>query len=104
MLLLMRPLRVRVRDDRADKAALVFPLVTAAAGATLLAHSHAIANIKDELLIEMSHVPLALFGVAAGWARWLELRLDGAASRAASWVWPIAFVLVGLLLLDYREA
>jgi len=51
-------------------------LTTALGGALLLTHSHAIANIKDQLLIEMSHTPLALCGVAAGWARWLELRPD----------------------------
>ncbi len=96
--------RVRVSGNKESRAALVFPLVSAAGGAMLLAHSHAIANIKDELLIEMSHVPLALCGITAGWARWLELRLDGRPSRIASWVWPIAFMLVGLVLLEYREA
>ena len=45
-------------------------------GAMLLTHSHAIANLKDQLLIELTHTPLALAGIAAGWARWLELRLD----------------------------
>jgi putative copper resistance protein D len=43
--------------------------------------------------------------VAAGWSRWLELRLDdGPARRIASFVWPTAFVLAGLLLLFYRES
>jgi putative copper resistance protein D len=56
------------------------------------------------LLIEVSHTPLAHIGVTAGWARWLELRLDGTASRIASYLWPTAFMLVGLLLLFYREA
>jgi len=86
------------------KAALVFPLVTAIGGAALLTHSHAIANIKDQLLIELTHTPLALAGIAAGWARWLEIRLKPPASRVAGWVWPICFLLVGLLLLSYREA
>jgi putative copper resistance protein D len=60
--------------------------------------------IKDELLIEMSHTPLALCGITAGWARWLELRLDGRPSRIASWAWPVAFAFIGLILLNYREA
>ena len=73
--------------------------------AALLTHSHAIANIRDQLLIEITHTPLALAGVAAGWARWLELRLDdGPGKRVAGWVWPLCLVLVGLVLLDYREA
>jgi putative copper resistance protein D len=96
--------RVRLSGKKYSKAALVFPLTTAVASAMLLTHSHAIANIKDELLIEMSHTPLALCGITAGWARWLELRLDGRPSRIASWVWPVAFTLIGLILLDYREA
>jgi hypothetical protein len=45
-------------------------------GALLLTHFHAIASIKDQLLVEMSHTPLALCGVAAGWAA-----LAGIASR-----------------------
>jgi putative copper resistance protein D len=96
--------RVRVSGNKDSKAALVFPLTTAVASAMLLAHSHAMANIKDELLIEMSHVPLALCGITAGWARWLELRQGGRPSRMAAWVWPIAFVLIGMILLVYREA
>ena len=96
--------RVRAGGLSRSPAALVFPLITAVGGALLLTHSHALSNVKEQLLIEMSHVPLALAGITAGWARWLELRLDGRASRVAGWVWPVAFVLVGLLLLAYREA
>jgi putative copper resistance protein D len=85
-------------------AALVFPLITALGGGLLLTHSHALSNVKEQLLIEITHVPLALAGMTAGWARWLELRLDGRAGRIAAWVWPAAFVLVGLILLIYRES
>ena len=91
----------RLRDPR---AALVFPLLTALGGALLLTHSHAIANVKDQLLIELSHTPLALAGIAAGWSRWLELRADGPVRRWAGWVWPVCFLLVGAILLNYREA
>ncbi len=96
--------RVRTARLNWSGAALVFPLITALGGALLLTHSHALSNLKDQLLIEITHVPLALCGITAGWARWLELRLDGTASRAAAWIWPVAFVLVGLILLLYREA
>jgi copper resistance protein D len=96
--------RVRTGRLRRPGAALVFPLVTAVGGTLLLTHSHALANLKDQLLIEIDHVPLALAGITAGWARWLELRLDERGSRIAAWVWPVAFVLVGLILLSYREA
>ena len=96
--------RVRALPNPAPAATLVFPLITAIGGAALLTHSHAIANIKDQLLIELSHTPLALAGIAAGWARWLEIRLDPPDSRIAGWVWPLCFVLVGAILLIYREA
>ena len=95
---------VRTGRLRSRNAALVFPLLTAAGGALLLTHSHAIANVKDQLLIELTHTPLALAGIGAGWARWLELRLDGRAARVAGWVWPVCFLICGAVLMDYRES
>ncbi len=86
-------------------AAMVFPLLCAAGGALLLTHNHSIGNVKEELLAEMSHTPIALLGATAGWSRWLELRLpDQKESRIASYVWPVCLVLVGLVLLNYRES
>ena len=96
--------RVRAGAWRGSSAPLLFPLITALGGILLLTHSHALSNIKEQLLIEITHVPLALCGITAGWARWLELRLDEPGSRIASWIWPVAFVLVGIMLLLYREA
>ncbi len=96
--------RVRAGGWANKRAALVFPLVTAIGGAALLTHSHAIANVKEALLIELTHTPLALAAIAAGCARWLEIRLDGRGGRIAGWVWPVLFVFIGLLLLSYREA
>ena len=85
-------------------ATYVFPLMCAAGGALLLTHSHALGNIKEEMLAEMSHTPIALLGATAGWSRWLELRLPQKRdSRIASYIWPICLVLVGIVLLDYRE-
>ena len=94
---------VRTGRLRRPGAALVFPLLTAAGGALLLTHTHAISNVKDQLLIEMSHTPLALAGIGAGWARWLELRADGPIRRLAGWAWPVCFLVVGAILLFYRE-
>jgi putative copper resistance protein D len=96
--------RVRVSPRPGRLAPLVFPLICAGGGALLLTHSHAIANIKDALLIELTHTPLALCAVLAGWSRWLELRLGPPGNRVAGWVWPVCLLLVGLLLLNYREA
>ena len=95
---------VRTGYLKSPRAALVFPLLTAVGAALLLTHSHAIANVREQLLIEVSHTPLALAGVTAGWSRWLELRADGPVRRWAGWVWPSALVVVGAILLNYREA
>ena len=95
---------VRTGRLQRPRLALVFPLLTALGGALLLTHSHAIANVREQLLIEVSHTPLALAGIAAGWSRWLEIRADGPVRRWAGWVWPVCFVLVAAILLDYREA
>jgi putative copper resistance protein D len=62
-------------------------------------------DAKNETLVEMSHGAIAVLGATAGWARWLQMRLPpGKASRRAAWVWPLCFILIGLVLLDYREA
>lgn len=96
--------RVRAGIWQGTRYALVFPIMVAAGAALLLTHSHAIANIKDQLLIEITHTPLALAGVVAGWSRWLELRTNPPGNRVAGWAWPICILICGLILLDYREA
>ena len=83
-----------------------FPLMCAAGAALLLTHGHSMGNSKDEVLILMNHAALALFALVAGWSRWLELRLPQGESgerRLAGYVWPVALMLVGMVLLDYRE-
>ena len=97
---------VRTGRLRSRAAAQVFPLVCAGGGALLLTHNHTIANVKDALLIEFTHTPLALAAILAGWCRWLELRLPprGRVVLIAGWIWPTCFVMIGLMLLFYREA
>jgi putative copper resistance protein D len=82
---------------------LVFPLVGAVGGGLLLTHSHAMFNLKEEFLTEITHAPLGILGAFMGWARWTELRLPEA-GPAPGWIWRLCFVAVGLLLLFYREA
>ncbi|MDY0873373.1 copper resistance D family protein [Dongia rigui] len=81
----------------------VFPLLSAVGGMMLLTHSHSIANVKELLLIEMTHMPIAVLGIWAAWARWLELRLDGRGRAICGWLWPTFFCLVGIVLILYRE-
>ncbi|MFL6429526.1 MAG: CopD family protein [Acidobacteriaceae bacterium] len=90
---------------RAVWARYAFPLMCAAGAGLLLTHNHSMSDGKDEVLVLMNHAALALFGVTAGWARWLELRLpsEEGERRIAGYVWPVALMLVGMVLLDYRE-
>ena len=96
---------VRNQVPRNDWAKYVFPLICAVGGMMLLTHSHSIANVKEVLLQEMTHMPLAIFAIWSGWTRWLELRLeDGRAKAIAGWLWPTFFCLTALTLVLYREA
>jgi putative copper resistance protein D len=81
----------------------VFPLLCAVGGGLLLTHSHAMFNLKQEFLTEVTHAPIGLLGAFAGWGRWLELRLPEASPRAG-WLWTLCFTAVGAVLLVYREA
>lgn len=96
-------LRARLHKKENDPWAMVFPLMCAVGGAVLLTHQHAIANVKENSLVELSHVPMGVLAVFAGWARWLELRLPKENRAIPSWIWPACFVLIGAGLLNYRE-
>lgn len=97
----------RVQTGRVASAniRLVFPMLVAVSGALLLTHSHALGNIKEEVLAELSHIPLAILAVAAGWSRWLELRLPSENRTRATMarVWPACIMLIGAILLNYHE-
>jgi putative copper resistance protein D len=89
---------------KARWATYVFPAMCALGAAMLLTHEHSAKDLKEALLAEMSHTPVALLGVSAGCSRWLELRLPR--SRLATivgYLWPLCLALVGLILLNYRE-
>jgi putative copper resistance protein D len=94
------------------RARFIFPVLCAAGGALLLTHTHALGDGNSEVFAELSHTPIALLGAVAGCGRWLELRLDdGSGSiretghrRIAAWIWPACLILIGLLLLNYRES
>jgi len=97
--------RVQTGRVASSGVRLVFPMLVAFSGALLLTHSHSLGNIKEEVLAELSHIPLAILAVMAGWSRWLELRLP-AENHARVWVarlWPVSISLIGVLLLNYRE-
>ena len=97
--------RVQTGRVARETPALVFPAVCLLGGAALLTHSHSFGDVKEELFAGLSHLPIAVLGVLAGWSRWLELRLPSGdrAKSALSWIWPVCFALIGAILLNYRE-
>jgi copper resistance protein D len=95
---------VQAGKIRARWAGQVFPVMCLVGAALLLTHDHLVQDLKEELLAEMSHTPIALAGATAGWSRWLELRLPkGRAATTAGYLWPICLAIAGLILLNYRE-
>jgi putative copper resistance protein D len=97
--------RVQTGRVASGPARLVFPILIAVSGALLLTHSHSLGNLKEELLAELSHIPLAILAVTAGWSRWLELRLppENQTRNVMARLWPLCFVLIGAILINYRE-
>jgi putative copper resistance protein D len=90
---------------RARWATQLFPWMCILGSAVLFTHDHAVQDLKEELFAEMSHTPIALMGVTAGWGRWLELRLpSGKAAKIAGYLWPVCLAMAGLILLNYRES
>jgi putative copper resistance protein D len=89
---------------RVGWAVTIFPTMCALGAAVLLTHNHAASDNAEDLLASLSHIPIALLGATAGWARWLELRLPpGRAARIAGYLWPLFLSAAGLVLLNYRE-
>jgi putative copper resistance protein D len=97
--------RVETNRLQSQFAALIFPAVCALGGVTLLTHTHPLSNVKEQVLIELSHTPIAILAVIAGWSRWLELRLPEPirTRNCLAWVWPVCFIMIGLILIDYHE-
>ena len=94
---------VRIRHFRSKGYALIFPLLCAASGGLLLAHTHSADDLKEQVLIELSHISLGLMATLVAWARWLELRLSSPDDRLPGRLWAVGLTLVGVLLLLYRE-
>jgi copper resistance protein D len=97
--------RVQTGRVASGRARLVFPVLVAVSGALLLTHSHSLGNLKEEVLAELSHIPLAILAVTLGWSRWLELRLpaENQTRNAMARLWPLCLILIGVVLLNYRE-
>ncbi|WP_353072640.1 copper resistance D family protein [Tunturiibacter gelidoferens] len=89
---------------KARWASYVFPAMCALGAALLLTHEHSAKDVKESMLAELSHTPVALLGITAGCSRWLDLRLPRSRMASiASYLWPVCLALVGIVLLNYRE-
>jgi copper resistance protein D len=95
--------RSRIRGSTASRWRYVFPAVCIASGALLLSHVHEVQNARTAFLMEVTHLPLGLLALLAGWSRWLELRLPPTDGAAAGRLWAPALAAFGLLLVFYRE-
>jgi putative copper resistance protein D len=95
--------RLRLRGRSASRWRYVFPAVCIASGALLLSHVHEVSNARTAFLMEVTHLPLGLLALLAGWSRWLELRLPPADGARAGRLWAPALAAFGLLLVFYRE-
>jgi len=95
----------RVRSGRSPNAwfRYLFPIVAIASGVLLMSHSHEVNNAQSALFMEISHLPLGLVSLLAGWSRWLELRLPPGEGAGPGNVWGPAFCVFGLILAFYRE-
>jgi putative copper resistance protein D len=78
----------------------IFPAVCVSGGALLVIHSHPLGNVHEALLAEISHLLIAVAAILTGYSRWLELRMPG---TFLGRIWPACFVVIGLVLLNYRE-
>jgi putative copper resistance protein D len=95
--------RVQVGALAETRWRFAFPLLCLTGEALLLTHSHSVFAIKWAFLIEVSHNAIGLLAVLIGVGRWLELRLPSPVNRYPAFLWPVFMMLVGLVLVFYRE-
>ena len=93
----------RARDEQVGQRQLqfMFPVLCIVGGIILLTHSHSVAELKEEFLIQSTHVAMGALGVLLGCGRWLEIRLPAPYDRMAGVISISAMMLVGLILLFY---
>jgi copper resistance protein D len=81
----------------------VLPMLCGVGGILLLGHAHEGFQPKEEFLIQITHNVIGMLAVAMACSRWLELRQAAFSRRRAGMVSALALLLIGLILLFYRE-
>jgi len=99
-------LQARLHPER-RKIQFILPILSAFGGILLLTHAHAEFELKSEFLIQATHTTMGLLAVIMASGRWLELRMvtpDGyQEGRVAGVVSMVAMLLIGVLMIFYRE-
>ena len=95
--------QARLRHKPDSRLPYVIPVLCAVGGILLLGHAHEGFQPKEEFLIQITHNIIGLLAVIMACGRWLELRLTPPAGRLAGVVSLSALLLIGLVLLFYRE-
>jgi putative copper resistance protein D len=96
--------RARAGRRPGGPLAYVFPVLGAAGGVLLLAHSHTAFELKQSFLVQVTHSTMGAFAGLMVVARWLELRMAPPSRRAAGAAASAAMLVIALILLFYREA
>ena len=86
------------------RVAYVFPVLAAAGGILLLAHSHAAFQLKSSFLVQVTHTTIGAFAAFLVAARWLELGLAPPWRRVAGVAASASMLAIALILIFYREA
>jgi putative copper resistance protein D len=95
--------RARVHSQPGIYLPSVLPVLCTVGGILLLGHAHEGFQPKEEFLIQITHNVIGMLAVVMACGRWLELRLPPPAGRLAGAVSVLALLLIGLILLFYRE-
>jgi putative copper resistance protein D len=96
--------RARANPDPRGRLAYVFPVLAAAGGMLLLAHSHAAFQLKSSFLVQVTHTTIGAFAGLMVAARWLELGLAPPWKRMAGAAASATMLAIALILVFYREA
>jgi putative copper resistance protein D len=96
--------RARTNPDPRGRLAYVFPVLCAAGGVLLLAHSHAAFQLKSSFLVQVTHTTIGAFAGLMVAGRWLELGLASPWNRVAGAAASASMLAIALILVFYREA
>jgi putative copper resistance protein D len=85
----------------------LFPVLCAFGGILLVTHVHTPFEIRRDYLIQSTHLAMGALALIMAAGRWLELRFANARlqleSKAAGVTAVVAMLLIGLILVFYRE-